>query len=125
MGARTSSDWTIGYSSRPPRKKKPLHSSNSVLGFMGVLLRDGRGAGPARADVEAETGQLRGGDLHQEAEQEDAEEELDEEEAGLIILKVIEENGEELLSTLDSEEELNEIYQLFSDQLFADDDDEE
>ena len=37
-------------------------------------------------------------------EHEDSEEELDEEEAGLIILKVIEENGEELLSTLDSEE---------------------
>lgn len=44
---------------------------------------------------------------------------------GLVILKTIVENGEELLSTLDSEEELNEIYQLFSDQLFADDDDEE
>ena len=55
------------------------------------------------------------------------EEDADEDDAdyGLVILKTIVENGEELLSTLDSEEELNEIYQLFSDQLFADDDDEE
>lgn len=51
-------------------------------------------------------------------EQEDAEEELDEEEAGLIILKVIEENGEELLSTLDSEEELEDVYQQFMESLF-------
>ena len=55
------------------------------------------------------------------------EEDADEDDAdyGLVILKTIVENGEELLSTLDSEEELNEIYQLFSDQLFADVDDEE
>ena len=49
----------------------------------------------------------------------------DDEEYGLVIMKTVEENGEELLSTLDSEEELNEIYQLFTDQLFSDEDAEE
>ncbi len=44
----------------------------------------------------------------------------DSEEYGVIILKSIEENGEELLSTLDSDEELNEVYDLFMEQLFED-----
>ena len=42
----------------------------------------------------------------------------DGEEYGLVILKSIEENGEELLSTLDSEEEENEVYDLFMERLF-------
>ena len=41
-----------------------------------------------------------------------------EEEMGLVILKVIEENGEELLSTPDSDEELDEVYQLFMDRFY-------
>lgn len=49
---------------------------------------------------------------------EDANEE--DEDYGLIILKSIQENGEELLSTLDSDEELNEVYDLFMEQLFED-----
>ena len=44
----------------------------------------------------------------------------DEEESEMIILKVVEENGEELLSTLDSEEELQEVYEKFMEQLFED-----
>lgn len=40
------------------------------------------------------------------------------EDYGLIILKVIEENGEEILSTLDSEEELENVYQSFMERLF-------
>ena len=51
--------------------------------------------------------------------EEDADE--DDEELGLIILKSITENGEELLSTLDSDEELSEVYDLFMEQLFEDD----
>lgn len=51
-------------------------------------------------------------------EQED--EELDEEEAGLIILKVINENGEELLSTCDSEEEAEAVFELFMEVLEED-----
>ena len=50
---------------------------------------------------------------------EDADE--DDEDYGLIILKSIQENGEELLSTLDSDEELNEVYDLFMEQLFDED----
>ena len=47
-----------------------------------------------------------------------AEEEEDEEELGLVILKVIQENGEELLSTPDSDEELNAVYEAFMEELF-------
>ena len=52
---------------------------------------------------------------------EDSDEE--DEEFGLIILKSIEENGEELLSTLDSDEELNEVYDLFMERLLEDEED--
>ena len=45
----------------------------------------------------------------------------DDEEHGLVIMKVVEENGEELLSTLDSDEELDEIYQLFMERFFSED----
>lgn len=44
----------------------------------------------------------------------------DEEENGLIILKVIDVNGEEQLSTLDTEEELEEVYDRFMEDLFQD-----
>ena len=44
----------------------------------------------------------------------------DGEEYGLVILKSIVENGEELLSTLDSDEELNEVYDLFMERLLED-----
>ncbi|MCI9556264.1 DUF1292 domain-containing protein [Oscillospiraceae bacterium 50-16] len=42
---------------------------------------------------------------------------LDDEEYGLVIMKAIQENGEELLSTPDSDEELEAVYQLFMDRL--------
>lgn len=54
-----------------------------------------------------------------------ADDEADEaaaEEFGLVILKSITENGEELLSTLDSDEELNRVYDLFMEQLMDDED---
>lgn len=54
--------------------------------------------------------------------EEDADEDSDE--YGMVILKSITENGEELLSTLDSEEELTEVYDLFMELLFADEEDE-
>ena len=53
---------------------------------------------------------------------EDADEES--EDCGLIIMKSILENGEELLSTLDSEEELDEVYDLFMEQILSDEEDE-
>lgn len=48
----------------------------------------------------------------------------EEEDLEVIILKVIqdEESGEDLLSTVDSDDELEAIYQIFEDQMFADDD---
>ena len=47
----------------------------------------------------------------------------EEENLEVIILKVIqdEESGEDLLSTVDSDDELEAIYQIFEDQMFADD----
>jgi len=47
-------------------------------------------------------------------------EDADGEDYGLVILKSITENGEEFLSTLDSDEELNAVYDLFMEQLFED-----
>ena len=48
-----------------------------------------------------------------------------EEEGGLIILKVIEVDGEEQLSTLDSEEELEAVSDQFMEALFQEDEDNE
>ena len=46
------------------------------------------------------------------------------EDFGLVILKSVTENGEELLSTLDSDEELDKVYDLFMEQLMDDEDEE-
>ena len=48
----------------------------------------------------------------------------DDEEYGLVIMKTIVENGEELLSTLDSDEELDTVYELFMELFFQDEDEE-
>ena len=48
-----------------------------------------------------------------------AEVDLDDEETGIVIMKVVEEHGEELLSTLDTDEELDLIYQQFMERFFA------
>ena len=45
----------------------------------------------------------------------------DSDEYGMVILKSITENGEELLSTLDSEEELTEVYDKFMEIFFDED----
>ena len=45
----------------------------------------------------------------------------DEEESGLIILKVVSVDGEEQLSTLDSDEELEAVYDQFMEALFQED----
>ena len=52
----------------------------------------------------------------------DTGEEENDEDTGLIILKVVDVDGEEQLSTLDSEEELEEVYDQFMEQLFQDED---
>jgi uncharacterized protein YrzB (UPF0473 family) len=53
------------------------------------------------------------------AETEGEEEDPD---TGLVILKVIHENGEDLLSTLDSEEELDAVYELLMESILEDED---
>lgn len=55
---------------------------------------------------------------------EDENDEAAAEDFGLVILKSVMENGEELLSTLDSDEELERVYDLFMEQLMADEDEE-
>ena len=42
-------------------------------------------------------------------------------EYGFILMKVIEEDGEELLTTLDSDEEQEYVYQKFMERLFDED----
>lgn len=39
---------------------------------------------------------------------------------GFVILKVTEENGEELLGSIDDDDELNAIYDIFMTRMFAD-----
>ncbi len=48
----------------------------------------------------------------------------EQEDYGLILLKVVEVDGEEQLSTLDSEEELETVYDQFMEQLFQEEDSE-
>lgn len=52
------------------------------------------------------------------------EDEAKNEDLGLVILKSITENGEEMLSTLDSDEELERVYDLFMEQLMADEEED-
>ena len=48
-------------------------------------------------------------------------EDEDDPDNGLVILKVIHEDGEDLLSTLDSDEELEAVYEQFMELLFDED----
>lgn len=54
------------------------------------------------------------------AETEGEEEDPD---SGLVILKVLHEDGEDVLSTPDSDEELEAVYNLFMESLFEDEED--
>lgn len=47
----------------------------------------------------------------------------DDEEYGLVIMKVVEENGEELLSTLEDDAEVETIYNLFMERFFEEEED--
>ena len=46
--------------------------------------------------------------------------EEDDPDTGLVILKVLHEDGEDILSTMDSDEELERVYDLFMENLFDD-----
>ena len=52
--------------------------------------------------------------------EEGSEDEENEEEYGLVILKSQMENGEEFLVTVDDEEEIDKVYDLFMEQILAD-----
>lgn len=52
--------------------------------------------------------------------EEDSEDEENEEEYGLVILKSLMENGEEFLVTIDDEEEIDKVYDLFMEQILSD-----
>ncbi len=49
----------------------------------------------------------------------------DDEDFGIVILKVIEEDGEELLCDVDDEDELNAVYDQFMEELFDDEEEED
>ena len=53
----------------------------------------------------------------------ETEEEEEDPDTGLVILKVLHEDGEDILSTLDSDEELDAVYDLFMESLFDDEED--
>ncbi len=52
--------------------------------------------------------------------EEDSEDEENEEEYGLVILKSQMENGEEFLVTIEDEEEIDKVYDLFMEQILSD-----
>ena len=58
------------------------------------------------------------GQLYQAFFPAETEGEEDDPDAGLVILNVLHEDGEAVLSTLDSDEELEEVYDLFMESLF-------
>lgn len=49
----------------------------------------------------------------------------DDEDFGLILLRVIEENGEQLLADIDDEAELDAVYEQFMEELFIDEEEDE
>lgn len=49
----------------------------------------------------------------------------EEEEEGIILLKVVNEGGEEFLSTLDTDEEMERVYDQFMERIFAEENDED
>ncbi len=52
--------------------------------------------------------------------EEEDEEALEDPDSGLIIMKVLHEDGEDILSTCDSDEELQAAYDAFMEELFDD-----
>ena len=86
--------------------------------FITVTDEDGREIGLEFIDALEYNGQQYQAFFPAETEGEDE----DDPDNGLVILKVIHEDGEDLLSTLDSDEELDAVYDLFMESLFDEDD---
>ena len=82
--------------------------------FMTVTEVDGREIVLEFVDALEHDGQIYQAFFPAETEGEDE----DDPDNGLVILKVIHEDGEDLLSTLDSDEELETVYDLFMENLF-------
>lgn len=55
---------------------------------------------------------------------EDTQDPEDDEDSGLVILKVVNVDGEDQLVTLDSEEEMQSVYELVMEELFEEEDEE-
>lgn len=49
----------------------------------------------------------------------------DDEDFGMILLRVAEENGEQILADIDDQNELDQVYEQFMTQLFAEEDEED
>lgn len=47
------------------------------------------------------------------------------EDYGMVILKVINENGEEILATVDDDHEMETVYNTFMEQLFSDEEEQD
>ena len=86
--------------------------------FITVTVEDGREIVLEFIDALEYNGQQYQAFFPAETEGEDE----DDPDNGLVILKVIHEDGEDLLSTLDSDEELDAVYDLFMESLFDEDD---
>ncbi len=82
--------------------------------FITVTDEDGREIVLEFVDALEHDGQMYQAFFPAETEGEDE----DDPDNGLVILKVIHEDGEDLLSTLDSDEELETVYELFMESLF-------
>ena len=82
--------------------------------FITVTDEDGRDIVLEFVDALEHDGQIYQAFFPAETEGEDE----DDPDNGLVILKVIHEDGEDLLSTLDSDEELETVYDLFMENLF-------
>lgn len=48
----------------------------------------------------------------------------DDEDFGLILLKAVQQDGEQLLADIDDEQELNAVYEQFMEELFAEDEED-
>ena len=84
--------------------------------FITVTDEDGKELVLEFVDALEYNGQMYQAFFPAEAEGEDE----DDPDNGLVILKVIHEDGEDLLSTLDSDEELEAVYEQFMELLFDD-----
>jgi uncharacterized protein YrzB (UPF0473 family) len=88
--------------------------------FITITDEDGNDLELEHLDTMEYNGQMYMAFLPAEMDEQDPKDVPNEDDMGLIILKVIQENGEELLSTLESEDELEAVYEKFMEELFED-----